>query len=153
MAPSDNPWLIRGITERLIELHALSGKQQLSMHRIAEKLNAEFAVRLTRNSIIGRSRRLSLAPRPSGTPRVETPAPRRRPSRGVDAPIQPPPASRHTGRGLTIYQLRDGDCKWPLDPVHAYPPFTFCGESAEIGQPYCWHHYQRGHVVPRKTWV
>ena len=144
------PWLTQGITERLTELHALTGADYLTMEAIAAKLSAEFDVKLTKNSIVGRSRRLRLELRES-VPfmrRKVTTMPKRSYHR-VDAPIAPLIEPRCEDVGLTIYQLREGDCKWPLDPVEAYPPFTYCGKAAEIGRAYCWHHHNRAHTNAR----
>jgi hypothetical protein len=151
-----NPWLIPGINARLIELHAMSGAEQHSMAGIAGRLSREFNVSITKNAIIGRSHRLLLPPRPQGaTVLTRKPEPKkvRKERRRVDAPIAPPIVPRcESTTGLTIYQLREGDCHWPLGPVEARPPYAYCGEYAEIGQPYCLNHYQRGHIAPRKTW-
>ncbi len=43
--------------------------------------------------------------------------------------------------GLTIMDLREGMCRWPLgDPTR--PEFRYCGEHAMVGLPYCSHHAQ-----------
>ena len=40
---------------------------------------------------------------------------------------------------VTILELRDSMCKWPIgDP--AKPDFGFCGGRAMSGLPYCGHH-------------
>ena len=64
--PPISPWDTPGITQRLRELHALKGADELSMTEIAERLNREFKTNLSRNSIIGRCHRNTmLARRPS----------------------------------------------------------------------------------------
>jgi hypothetical protein len=141
-----------GLVQRLMELHALAGVQQMSMAAIAGKLSREFNVTISKNAVIGKSRRLRLPPRPQGaTILTRKPEPKR--VRKVHiAPIAPPIAPRCEGAGLTIYQLRDGDCHWPLGATEDRPPFAYCGEPSDIGRPYCVTHYQRGHIAPRKVW-
>jgi GcrA cell cycle regulator len=44
-------------------------------------------------------------------------------------------------RRVTIMELREGMCRWPLgDPTHA--GFCYCGAKAVTGLPYCTHHAQ-----------
>jgi len=43
--------------------------------------------------------------------------------------------------GVTIMELREGMCRWPLgDPTT--PEFRYCGARAVEGLPYCPHHAQ-----------
>jgi GcrA cell cycle regulator len=43
--------------------------------------------------------------------------------------------------GVTIMELREGVCRWPLgDPTS--PDFRYCGARAVEGLPYCSHHAQ-----------
>ena len=43
--------------------------------------------------------------------------------------------------GVTIMELREGMCRWPLgDPTT--PAFRYCGAGAVEGLPYCPHHAQ-----------
>ena len=142
-------WSLPGITQRLIELHALGGADHLTMGQIAEKLSAEFKVELTKNSVIGRSHRLKLELR-DNVPfvrRKATPMPKRKYHR-VDAPIPPVVAApRHEGL-ITIYQLRDGvDCKWPIGD-----PALFCGKQQLDGRPYCIEHVRVAYNAPGKRW-
>jgi len=149
------PWLIPGITQRLIELHALSGEQAMTMRAIAEQLSAEFDVKLTANACIGRKHRLSLPNRPTITD-VRGKKPMEKANRShtkVDAPIAPIEAERFSDNALTIYQLRDGDCKFVLNDLMARPPFLFCGKAAvREGVPWCPEHYARCHVKARLEW-
>jgi GcrA cell cycle regulator len=42
-------------------------------------------------------------------------------------------------RRITIMELREGTCRWPLgDPLA--PDFVFCGGDCEVGKPYCTAH-------------
>ena len=43
--------------------------------------------------------------------------------------------------GVTIMELRESTCRWPLgDPTT--PEFRYCGGRAISGLPYCVHHSQ-----------
>jgi hypothetical protein len=148
------PWLIPGLNERLIELHALSGADQLSMQVIAEKLSKEFGVVLTKNSVIGRSHRLRLELR-DNVPFVRkkvTPMPKRKYHR-VDTPIAPVLEPRCEEIGISIYQLRDDDCHWPLGEMLDYPPFRYCGKASLFGRPYCKGHSRIAYNMPRERWA
>ena len=146
-------WSIPGITQRLIELHALGGADHMTMGQIAEKLSAEFKVELTKNSVIGRSHRLKLELR-DNVPfvrRKATPMPKRK--YRVDAPIPPLEAERLPEINvLTIYQLTHGDCHWPLGEMLDYPPFLYCGQVAIEGRPYCAAHCRKAYNAPNMRW-
>jgi len=148
------PWLLPGINDRLLALYA----EGHTMRDITEKLNAEFGLALTRNSIIGRTHRIKLpareAPVREKVKRVYVYKPRPRRLTRVDAPIAPdmPLAPRGEGTALTIYQLRSGDCKWPLGDIQDRPPFLFCGRDAGDAS-YCPEHHAEGHLTPRKVWI
>ncbi len=47
--------------------------------------------------------------------------------------------------GLTIMELREGMCRWPLgDPTR--PEFRYCGGNAVAGLPYCTYHAQIAYI-------
>jgi hypothetical protein len=149
MNPADSIWLIPGVDARLRELHALGGAAALSMGEIADRLNREFQIGITRNSVIGRCGRTGLkrngltvkaqAAKKAGRPKVT----RIRPIR-VDAPIVPeiePPADDTPG--ITILQLKRSTCRWPLGAMQDYPPFLYCGRDVRFDGPYCTAHHER----------
>jgi GcrA cell cycle regulator len=44
-------------------------------------------------------------------------------------------------RRISIMELREGTCRWPLgDPLT--PEFVFCGGDCDVGKPYCSAHAQ-----------
>jgi GcrA cell cycle regulator len=143
----NNPWHKADLNQRLTELHALTGKEALSMRQITARLNAEFKTEFTRNAIIGRSRRLGLPARPQPIPT------RSYPTKQIVLvghssypPIVPIEARRPTRRdSLNILQLRDGDCHWPLGEMDDRPPFQYCGKPALFGFPYCLEHHRIAH--------
>lgn len=110
---------------------------------------------VTRNSIIGRLHRLGLAkskapPKPKAPKIVPPPKPRGRPRKTSAAgdtkrkPKRAPgalaalPQTIPEPKRLTLFQLTDKTCKWPIgDPRHA--DFHFCGCDTDEG-PYCKFH-------------
>lgn len=134
----------------------------------ASQIAAELANGITRNAVIGKVHRLGLSGRvkcaaPSAAPRPRPSAPRPlrppppRPAtavtRGATAlALQPEnfvaPAPRPVedvvipmSARVTIMELREGMCRWPLgDPSTA--DFRYCGSHSDIGAPYCAHHSQ-----------
>jgi hypothetical protein len=151
------PWLKPGITERLEELHAVLGMGELSMGEIANRLSDEFGATVTRNAVIGRCRRQGLPKRMAL--KWSKPAPprkrkKRRPRRRlvIDLPpILPVEPAPPNGTPLTIYQLNDKNCHWPLGPVDDRPPYLFCGKPAvHEGCPWCGEHYDEAHGIRRE---
>lgn len=67
----------------------------------------------------------------------------------ADAPA-PDPIPAPSGPGVSIYELTNTTCRWPIgDPLTE--SFRYCGdETADLinDKPYCPHHTQRG-FVPR----
>ena len=122
-------WLKPGLSERLAELHRLN---QSSFLEIAETLSTEFNIKVSRNAVIGRAKRMRL---PERTPQPRLAA-KSLPAKTknecdhtwggsdkdgkpicikcgmVKVPVQRPAprVSRLPGksRNLTIYELRDG---------------------------------------------
>ena len=109
---------------RLRELHA----QEEYFSDIARILSQEFGVELTKNSCIGKGRRLGLTARA----RVLPPLPRKGQNRGGPRKlpavlpgwvVEPP---RLPGGKITIYQLRAGLCHYPFGDR---PPYVYCGHT------------------------
>lgn len=159
-------WQTPGLSERLIELHSLSGAEELSAGEIAAKLNAEFSLNLTRNGIIGRCHRLELPPRQSPIVRKYNKKPVRRKPVQVTIAIDdvssvpmlmvvkpPKPRAPRKPVPLTIYRLKRCHCRWPDGDISASPPFTYCGKRAVGSSSWCEEHYNRAHVAPRKVWA
>jgi hypothetical protein len=116
---------------------------ELSFRRIAALMSIWFDITLTANACIGKAHRLGLPMRGHRTgPRKPHVAHIKRPKMvkvRIDAPIPPEPEPR-AATGLTIYQTREGDCKWPLGETYARPPFLYCGEASLLGRSYCVTH-------------
>ncbi|KIU31936.1 GcrA cell cycle regulator [Methylobacterium radiotolerans] len=132
----------------------------------ASKIAAQLGG-VTRNAVIGKVHRLGLAGRarggeeaatavpPSKTVEIETaiavvetqaPEPvailAHRPAPEFPAPAPaaaPAPVALAVSERVTIMDLRESMCRWPLgDPTT--PEFRFCGARSITGLPYCTHH-------------
>lgn len=148
-----------GWTDDRVELLSKLWSEGLSASQIAAQLGGG----VTRNAVIGKVHRLGLsgrakagaagnaAARPVAKPRPApvgaVPGDPARP-----APLEPiarPPVSVDhrwsedaaipDSQRVSILELRDSMCRWPLgDP--AKPDFGFCGARSATGMPYCGHH-------------
>jgi hypothetical protein len=97
---------------------------------IARAMSAKFGVTFTKNSLIGKAARLKLPPRNTPEPKMENDM------------IMPANAILNRRRGpITIYQLRDDRCKWPIGNK---PPYLYCGKATgEIGCSWCEEHRRK----------
>ncbi len=154
---------VLGWTDDRVALLRRLWEEGQSASKIAAQLGG-----VTRNAVIGKVHRLGLAGRPRGgeeTPAtasvapsvkaveietaiavVETQAPepvailshRPAPEFPTPAPATAP-VPLATSQRVTIMDLRESMCRWPLgDPTT--PEFRFCGGRAITGLPYCTHH-------------
>jgi hypothetical protein len=155
------------MTQMLRSLRAKRGVNALSFIDIAERMSIRFGVPFTKNACIGKAFRLRLRksrrvksgrkkraeqiqaraealanPVPIGPAQEIEAAP-------IGAPITPPQRRRVKGQPIDIYQLRYNDCRWPLGPPLARPPFMYCGGRVEPGEVYCPDHHARAHTNPQ----
>ena len=146
---SDTVWT----AEALELLETLAGlEENLTYREIAARMTEQLGTRFTKNSCIGRGRRMRLPPRPSRAHRE--PSPNLQPEvPQAFIPIEPIEARvKRNGRDLTMLQSRAGTCRWPSDGDR--PPYTYCGKPvSEIGGSWCREHYDVVHQKPRKTWA
>jgi GcrA cell cycle regulator len=156
MAQAGETW-----TAERLELLSKLRSEGLSASQIAAELG------VTRSAVLGKCHRLGLARKAST--KVSSPRSQQA-SRPLDPPATAEPAmepgpkpltntARHQPaeqprelsrpveagslgpKGLTIMELREGTCRWPLgDPTT--PEFRYCGGGAVLGLPYCAHHAQ-----------
>lgn len=122
--------------ELIARFRALHASAQHSFAGMAKILSREFHVKLSKNALIGKSRRLALIKR---APVYEQPP--ERDEEVITARIlrgwkveEPPP--REDGL-LTVFQLRAGLCHFPRGPA----PYGYCGKDAPKGS-YCRQHTQ-----------
>lgn len=144
-------------TDKRIELLKTLWAEGLSGSQIAEKLGD-----VTRNAVIGKAHRIGLSKR--GEPKDKAAAPRIRRGKRRSAPrvakpetiaaiaedtpagppvndasIDPPPGDPGPVKRLSILELNETTCKWPIgDP--GLPGFHFCGRRSGEGVPYCERH-------------
>ena len=103
--------------ERLREI--ILGDENIKYAGAAEMMTAEFGITFTKNACIGKGRRIGLPPRGPVAPKIEGP--------------------------VTIYELRDGLCKWPLsEELTDKPPYMYCGlPTDDLGCSWCATHKKR----------
>jgi GcrA cell cycle regulator len=153
-------------TEERIELLTKLWTEGLSASQIA----AELGEGVSRNAVLGKAHRLGLAqseglgasstrprkptrpPEPPSTsepPGQQVPAPvprtaktaNQQPTRQPEVTAAPVQVVVPRSEGVTIMELRESVCRWPLgDPTT--PEFRYCGARAAEGLPYCSHHAQ-----------
>lgn len=141
------------VIARLKSLHS----DDMAFSKIAEILNREFKIKLSRNAAIGKARRLGLVTRKPQPNSVVTPRrPRVRRAMAYSAPrkstldlademlardpVQDLPPDESTF-AVTFDQLRDPHCRWPLgDPSTA--TFQYCGAEKMKEGPYCARHHR-----------
>ncbi len=135
---------------RVARLRALHAKKHLSFDTIAAQLSAEWGMEVSKNSCIGKARRMGLPKRPPKVFRgdkrkraitlvAEAPAaivPETVPCvlprwKVMDAPARPAEGER-----ITLVLLTDTRCHWPHGDC---PPFMFCG-APTAGKTYCAYH-------------
>jgi GcrA cell cycle regulator len=153
-----------GWTDDRVELLAKLWSEGQSASQIAAVLGGG----VTRNAVIGKVHRLGLSGRGKTTGAAPAqhrqPKPTRAPTHPMtmaDAPqpaaaaastpakvVTPPAATWRptevaipTSERVTILELRDSMCRWPIgDPAKA--DFGFCGQRSVTGLPYCGAHCQ-----------
>jgi hypothetical protein len=128
------------IDDRLRKLHLT----KLSFTEISARLNADFGLSTTRNSCIGRGRRIGLPLRAFPPPRSTPPKPRKPRDRKKRQPPTPVVPTIATGR-LDMTQLEYGVCRWPSGTK---PPYTYCGEPVHNDRPFCLEHCRQAY----QTW-
>jgi hypothetical protein len=130
----------------------------ISYAGMAEILSREFDLRLSKNALIGKARRLGLPGRKPAVIRTATPKPHKSCARHYPATPPDPPTPKinrgwtvalpaeppGTGR-ITIYQLQDGVCHFPFG---RHPPYAYCGRATQLSSSWCPYHehvvYPRG---------
>ncbi len=148
-------------TDERVEMLKKLWNDGLSASQIAAEIGS-----VTRNAVIGKVHRLGLsgrakapgnnAPRPrkATVPRVPSPAaasasaprtvhsltPSFKPVITAEtAPLVNPEITIPFSERVTIMELKENMCRWPLgDPTTA--EFRFCGAKSESGVPYCTYH-------------
>jgi GcrA cell cycle regulator len=149
-------------TDERVELLKKLWQDGLSASQIAAELGG-----VTRNAVIGKVHRLGLSGRGQPTSsikrqrRTHAPGPRRTRTmtvgnlalkQDVDALPEAMPQFRRNvvvpiPKRLSILQLSEATCKWPLgDPGH--DDFYFCGNDSLESAPYCEYHAGVAYQTP-----
>jgi hypothetical protein len=107
-------------TEAMFEMliNLANDEENFTYDVIAVKMSDTFGVNFTKGSVIGKGRRLGIPQRP---PKLRKPRKARTLEMG---PIPPRIPRAKKGEQVTIYQLREGMCKWPFG---SDPPYLYCG--------------------------
>jgi len=149
MSPKSGVW-----SSERVELMKSCFHAGLSCSQIAHEIG------VSRNAVIGKMNRLGLSrskegpqrgrakqarPKAPGAWRQWAPRPRRvcSPQMLTESLAEPQPQARDvplgTGPGCTLFELRDGRCRWPISSAGSQE-FCFCGKETVEGLPYCLGH-------------
>ena len=114
----------------------------------ASQIAKELAEGVTRNAVIGKAHRMGLASRPS--PVKSDPAKRAAAAaKKKAAPKQEPAKAAPTTGKVTILDLTESMCKWPIgDP--GTESFRFCGRKTDPEEPYCVAHSRVAYQPSRR---
>ena len=93
---------------------------------------------ITKNAAIGKARRLNLTKSPSPPTPRSAPKPRK--------PTPPVPVSIPEMRLVTMMQLTDQHCRYPIDTP---TEMLFCGRIPDGKPPYCKTHAKLCYMPPR----
>lgn len=150
----------QGMQDRLLALL----KQGLPYKEIAKIISAESGVTVTKNSCIGKGRRMHvplrlparkpLCPRKDGPrspakrklrPSARRSRPRKRKLRAHSLrsrKLRP----QNLLRNLSLIQLRTTSCRYPTGHN---PPYSYCGKHQQDGSSYCPEHHALCHYKSR----
>jgi hypothetical protein len=128
-------WLTPGINERMQEL--LLGTDTTA--EVACKLADEFSIRVTKNMVIGRSKREGIkSAKFVGRPRKPEGQLAQKPPRIRAKPDKP----RVTGSEVSLEHLKTNDCRWLLTDRD---PWVYCGHKQVEGHSYCEQHCEESY--------
>jgi hypothetical protein len=147
-------WNNEAIVARLRE-HYEAGA---SFGIIADRINAEFSLNITRNSCVGKAKRLMFPKRLILHTETKKVAARPKPTR--ERRPKPPPKNvpkektvyltDPSGPGITIYMLKSRSCRYPITDL-APGKFLFCGQATmDKDCPWCKHHHEIATVPIRR---
>lgn len=134
----------------------------MSFSKIADAINARFGTAYSRSAAIGRARRLGLvSPKgpddllrrcPKQPSKVKTRRLCKPRERYISALAPPTPVAEHAGRvklrcveivprHLSLFDLEEGDCRYPFGGDDDGEAITFCGHPRGLGSSYCIAHF------------
>jgi len=124
-------------------------EQGLSAQNIADTMNGRFKTEFTRAAIIGRANRIKAKFK---KPVIEKQPRKRKVIMVVEKAPPPPeiidlPVFLEQKTGITMLELNDDTCRWPLGES---PPYLYCGKIVNRGS-YCAGHAELSYTVPDYT--
>jgi GcrA cell cycle regulator len=136
----------------------------LSCSQTSDVLRAEIGVRVSRNSVIGRSNRLNLPHVDGGQTKARAASFARKKSRMTAPKIQPragvkvSPVKLETApipetlpddiptKTFDELEWNDGCCRWRVDKSYKNRPYGFCAKEALPGLTFCEGHARRAYA-------
>ena len=134
------PWT----DERLEELRRLWVEETLSSSEIARRMG------ISRGTVMGKINRLGLL-RHRGVPSLparQEPAPPPTTPSAANFEVMETHASSRIDSHPTIFELRAGQCRFPLGGMRE-PAVFFCGKPAQLPKFYCRECYQRAYTTTK----
>ena len=155
---SSTIWDLDGAVSHLKELAA---KKEYSMAIIADMMSAKFNMNIGRNAVIGKLHRLGI--NVAGHKNVNAAKPRQERHREYkrrdklvdlsrDYIQRSSGVQKYEGEAVmkeepavpvTIHELTECTCRWPLGEFAARPPYMYCGATPISGAPYCEEHMRK----------
>ena len=107
-----------------------SGDRKITYADLAMEMSKKFGVEFTKNSLIGKARRL-------GQPVRVIRKKRKKP---VASPILPPIPRVKKDEPVTLFQLGRRMCRYPFAAPADRPPYMFCGQPTKEDCSWCDKH-------------
>jgi GcrA cell cycle regulator len=163
-APATDKWPL----EHDVALQALL-TNGFSRACAAEEINKKFGTTYTRDAVIGRSWRKGFQSArckdfkaPLTMAKIKKRQPHHRPVRDDRQPFKQPPAQAAAPmpiacaevcepRRISLIELTDETCRWPIG-MPGTDDFCFCGSRPAEGSPYCAGHSRLAFREPEKRW-
>jgi hypothetical protein len=113
-----------------------------SYAEIASALSRSFGAEFTKSATIAKATRCGLADKHRPNNRQGRP---RKPVYRHPVAVKPRP--KHTPGKVTLLQLDNHTCRWPVEGE--YPPYFFCGIQPLESLPYCAEHSRLAYTKGR----
>jgi hypothetical protein len=104
------------------------------------------ALGITKNAAIGKARRLKIDKSPALLTNTKAKPPAHKPQPRPIKPPPPPPAPVPDMKLLTMMELRDNHCRYP---INGKDEMLFCGRYQDGKKPYCKQHAKICYVEPK----
>jgi hypothetical protein len=104
------------------------------------------ALGITKNAAIGKARRLKIDKSPALPTNTKAKPPAHKPQPKPIKPPPPSPAPVQDMKLLTMMELRDNHCRYP---INGKDEMLFCGRHQDGKEPYCKQHAKICYVEPK----